>query len=180
MSGWCGWPILKILNIVLLLNFIFVSENHITVVAVQLGLLIFTTCTFLIWFLITPLGPDLAPGLPWCNILGISWCPLPWNTFLTDTILRLMLFSIYRVSKKRVFSKNEAFGGPLKLFVPFHTFWYTYTGYSMDTKTSPRHTLLSYISVPDSMVRLTKLSRSKKTAKKTCVNLCCVNTWLLC
>ena len=38
MSGWCGWPILKILNIVLLLNFIFVSENDITVVAVAGGL----------------------------------------------------------------------------------------------------------------------------------------------
>lgn len=34
MSGWCGWPIFENLNIVLLLNFIFVSENHITVVAV--------------------------------------------------------------------------------------------------------------------------------------------------
>ena len=30
MIGWCGWPILK-----MLLNFIFVSENHITVVAVS-------------------------------------------------------------------------------------------------------------------------------------------------
>lgn len=34
MSGWCGWPIFENLNIVLLLNFIFVSENHVTVVAV--------------------------------------------------------------------------------------------------------------------------------------------------
>ena len=35
MSGWFGWPIKKKINIVLLLNFIFMSENHITVEAVN-------------------------------------------------------------------------------------------------------------------------------------------------